>query len=349
MEKTVATMAIACVCVLAASGCTASEADTGVLELNYAGIASIKHPASVKQDQYFIEQVDKLSDGKIHITLYPDGQLGGPESLVDLLKSGAADITNLAPSYAPDELPLSAVAELPAMFESSVEGSRAFDSLITEGGYLYEAEWKPRGLHPLMGVTSAPYEVLTTKKPVKSLDDLHGLKLKTAGGAADTTARLTGSVPVQLTVAETYNALQRGTVDGRYGSFENQPYIGIEDILQYGTIGAHVGGFTQPFVMSQDGWNALTPSQQEIINEAAETTRDYYSSEADKADAQTRKMLVNDHNWKLYKIKGEESNEWAEALAQSRELWAERIDRRFDGHQADKAIREFEAAVDEQN
>lgn len=349
MNRTIVGIAALCICAFVTSGCGERKIESGVLHLKYAGIASIKHPASVKQDQYFIRKVEELSDETIDITLYPDAQLGGPESLVDLLKSGAADITNLAPSYAPDELPLSAVAELPAMFDSSVQGSAAFDELITEGGYLYEAEWKPRGLHPLMGVTSAPYEVLTTKKPVKSLDDLHGLKLKTAGGAADTTARLTGSVPVQLTVAETYNALQRGTVDGRYGSFENQPYIGIEDILQYGTVGAHVGGFTQPIVMSQDGWHDLTPTQKNIINKAAEATRDYYSKEADKADAETRQMLVRDHNWKLFDIKGRDSEEWADAMAVSREQWAKRIDTRFDGHQAEKAIQEFEDAVDSQS
>lgn len=330
------------------SGCSTDEHDSGVLHLKYAGIASTKHPASVKQDQYFIKQVEELSSGKIDVTLYPGGQLGGPEALVDLLKSGAADITNLAPSYAPDELPLSAVAELPAMFDSSVQGTSAFDELITEGGYLYDHEWKPRGLHPLMGVTSAPYEVLSTKKPIESLDDLKGVKLKTAGGATDITARLTGSVPVQLTASETYNALQRGTVDGRYGSYENQPYLGIEDILQYGTRGAHVGGFTQPIVMSQEGWHNLTPDQQKVIDKAARITRDSYSKKADEADEETRKQMVEDHGWKLYELSPAEQKQWAAAMAGSREQWIERIGTRFEGDQAEQAIKEFEEAVEKQ-
>ena len=348
MKRTVVIMAAVCASVMLASGCSAPTEDSAVLELKYAGIANPKHPASVKQDQYFINQVNELSGGKIKITLYPSAQLGGPEALVDLLKSGAADVTNLAPSYSPDELPLSAVAELPSMFSSSAEGSLAFDELITEGGYLFEQEWKPRGLHPLMGVTSAPYEVLTTKRPIDSLDDLRGLKVKTAGAATDITARLTGSVPVQLTVAETYNALQRGTVDGRYGSFENQPYIGIEDILQHGTVGAKVGGFTQPIVMSQERWDSLNSTQQSVLNKAAKITRDYYSKEADKADLKTRKMLVKDHNWKLFEITGEDSRKWEAAMDESRTIWAERIDKRFGAERAETAIEEFENAVERQ-
>lgn len=342
-------LAGAIVGVLALSACGEAGASSDSIKLKFSGIAGEKHPTSVSEDQYFIEQLSELSDGKIEVDYYPEQQLGDASDGVEMLQNGVADITTLAPSYAPDELPLSAVGELPYMYETSVEGSKAFNALLQPGGYLYENEWKAKELKPVVGMMTVPYEIFTTKKPVENLDDLQGLKLKTAGGAADTTARLTGSVPVQLTVAEVYTALERGTVDGRYGPYEYQPFVGVEDFLQYGTVGAHVAGFGQPIAMSQSGWDNLTEKNQEIFEEAGQKTLEHFSKAADEQDKNTQEQVVKENNWSLYKLSDQDKREWEKEMAPSRDSWAERIDKRSKNSMAKEAIEEFEKAVDEQH
>src|SRR3546814_4140316 len=136
------------------------------------------------------------------------------------------------------------------------------DNVTRPGGYLYENEFKRKGLHVLFAVITSSYEVMTARKPMTGLDAMKGLKLKTAGGAAADTARTLGAVPVQITSADVYTALQRGTVDGRFGVYEFMPAVNSVDLLQYGTIGAQVAAFATTAAMSTKLWNKLPRSEE---------------------------------------------------------------------------------------
>src|SRR3546814_3303025 len=191
------------------------------------------------------------------------------------------------------------------------------------GGYLYENEFKREGLHVLFAVITSPYEVMTARKPITGLDAMKGLKLKTAGGAAADTARTLGAVPVQITSADVYTALQRGTVDGRFGVYEFMPAVNSVDLLQYGTIGAQVAAFATTAAMSTKLWNKLPPDTQNVLKEAGRKTVKHFCTSAQKNESVVRKMLVAKHGWSVHRLSDEERRKWSEALLRSEEHTSE--------------------------
>src|SRR3546814_16871736 len=70
-----------------------------------AGFLTPKHPLAVSGERYFMDQVTKLTDGKITFEYYPAGQLGKAADLLTRTTSGTADIGMISPAYIPDQLP----------------------------------------------------------------------------------------------------------------------------------------------------------------------------------------------------------------------------------------------------
>lgn len=339
-------------CLLALSGLlTVSASSNGAssnvkeIKLRLAGFLTPNHPLALSGERYFMDQVTELTDGKVTFQYYPAGQLGKAADLLTLTKSGTADIGMVSPAYVPDQLPMSSVGELPNMFSSACEGSWAMYNETQPGGYLYENEFKSKGLHVIFANITAPYEVMTARKPITDMASVKGLKLKTAGGAAADTARALGAVPVQITSADVYTALQRGTVDGRFGVYEFMPAVNSEDLLQYGTVGAQVAAFATTAAMSIQNWNKLSPEIQGVLEKAGRKTVEHFCTSADKNEKAVREMLISEHGWTVHRLSDQEQQKWSDVLLPVRKKWANTINERYGDKAGTTAIKSFEQAV----
>src|SRR5690606_33966805 len=164
--------------------------------------------------QPFMDKATELSQGRIEFQYFPAEQLGKAKDLLTLVKSGAADIVDISPSYISDKFALSSVAELPAMFNPACEGTYAYAELAGEGGILAEREFKPNRIRVLASIAYAPYKVATVGRKVETVKDFSGLKLRTAGGAMDLTASQLGAVSVRMPGPDILPSLSRRTLDG---------------------------------------------------------------------------------------------------------------------------------------
>src|SRR5215813_2767498 len=84
----------------------------------------------------FSELVTKETGGQVTFQHYPAEQLGKAKDMLSLTQTGVADIAYIVPSYSSDKMPLTAVAELPGIFETQCQGSLAFYQLAHDGGVL---------------------------------------------------------------------------------------------------------------------------------------------------------------------------------------------------------------------
>ena len=84
--------------------------------------------------------------------VYPANQLG--RDYLTLVNSGVADMAMIVTSYAPDKFPLSAVTELPGLYETSCDAVGKFWNIAQDGGKLDENEYKPLGLKAVFLVTT---------------------------------------------------------------------------------------------------------------------------------------------------------------------------------------------------
>lgn len=305
------------------------------------------HPISVYLSKFWMDEVTKLTNGQVQFQWFPAQQMGKARDLLELARSGAVDIARVGPSYTPAKLPLSAVDELPGMISSSCEGSRAMWELTKagDGGILAKDEYAPLGLHVVFAASNPPYEVMTTKaSQVKLPADMKGLKLKTLGGASDDAALKVGAVPVQMSVADLYVALQRGTVDGRFGSFQSVFSNSTESILKHSTLGAEIGSFGIVGVMSDAVWNKLPKNVQQAMMQAGDKAWKNFCTHEEESKAPIVKKLEAQHGWKVYQLSAADKKVWHETFAPVQEKWAKTLDGR--GKPGTAVLKAFRAQVE---
>jgi TRAP-type C4-dicarboxylate transport system substrate-binding protein len=322
----------------------ASVAETPVV-IRFADDIPKTHPISVYGTKFWMDMVTKLTNGRVQFQWYPAGQLGHGRDLLALVQSGAVDVASTGPSYTPDKLPLSAAAELPDMFNDICGGSHALWTLTKAGGggILDQREYGPLGLHVVFAFTNPPYEIQTVKQRVIHPVDIKGLKFKTLGGASDDAARLLGAVPVQMTVADLYMGLQRGTVDGRFGAFNSVFSNSTQDTLQHSTLGAGIGSFGLTTLVGDRKWKSLPKDVRDAMLKAGDVT---WKNWCDNAGAETDKLgekLVNEHHWTVERLNDAEKAEWKAALAPIPDEWAKELEQR--GKPGQAVLDAFRSAV----
>ena len=335
-------------CILGALGllaiaAPAHAAGPATITLRFADAIPEKNPVSAFGSKFWMDTVTKLTHGRVKFQWYPASQLGKGKDLLALAKSGAVDIGSAGPSYTPDKLPLSAVAELPQMFKTTCAGSKAFWSMVKPGGMLDRLEYAPQGLHVVFAFTNPPYEIQTVRHKVVLPTDMKGLKFKTLGGASDEAALLVGAVPVQMTVSDLFLGLKRGTVDGRFGAFNSVYANSTQDVLQYSTVGADVGSFGLIAYMGDQRWKAMPPDVQAAMIKAGDGTWKNFCEHSDRANASIGKDLAEHHHWTNTTLTPEQRAIWAKTMSPVQQIWAKGLDKR--GLPGSKVLAAFLAAT----
>ena len=100
----------------------------------------------------FMELVTKATNGQVTFQHYPAEQLGKAKDMAQLTVAGVADVSYIVPSYSSEKYPLTAVAELPGIFDGECQGSLAFYKISHNGGILETKEFGPNQLRPLVTI-----------------------------------------------------------------------------------------------------------------------------------------------------------------------------------------------------
>ena len=118
----------------------------------------------------FMELVTKATNGQVTFQHFPSEQLGKAKDMAQLTALGVADLAYIVPSYSSDKFPLTAVAELPGIFDTECQGSLAFYKISHNGGILETREFAPNQLRPLVTIALPAYQIqLATSRAINSL------------------------------------------------------------------------------------------------------------------------------------------------------------------------------------
>ncbi|MCL4746395.1 MAG: TRAP transporter substrate-binding protein DctP [Burkholderiaceae bacterium] len=323
---------------IAAAALTPALPALAQVKLKVADSLPATHYISIHGAKKFMDEATRLSGGKLSFEYYPTEQLGKAKDFLQLTLSGVTDIAYIAPAYAPDKLPLSAVAELPGMFTSSCEGTAAYWKQVKDG-FLYEREFKPNGLKPLFAFALAPYQISTKSAPLAKFDDLKGLKIRGAGGAMDLTLRSLGAVSVRMAAPEIRESLMRGTIDGSVGPAGSSKPYGLDTQFKFMTVGASFGGFVGTYSMSLKKWESLPADVQQALAAAGEEANKSICAIADQQEAAAVTEMEG-HGAKPWRLNAAEKAELSKRLEPVHEDWAKRMDeRKLPGTEAIKSWR----------
>lgn len=296
----------------------------GTVTIKFADWMPLSHPVSAEGGTAFMKKVAELSGGKIDLKFYPAEQLGKAKDSLQLAQTGVADIVNIAPAYITEKFPLSAVAELPGIYEGACNGTYALAKLTQPGQPLYEAEMKQNGVRILFTTAIGAYRIFTANKKIQSANDFKGMKLRTAGGPMDQTAASIGAVSIRMPGPDVLVSLNRGTLDGLFWPLQSIESWGLMSSVKYWTPNLGVGSFVIFYAISDRTWKKLSPENQKILTEAGNYATKHLCEFIDKNEEATSQKLqahgiqpvpLPDADAKaISQGYGGIQNEWAESL-----------------------------------
>lgn len=308
------------------------------------------HIIAKEGPKYFMERATELTNGRVEFEYFPAEQLGQVEDILELTQSGAADIGDISPSYNSEVLPAATLGTLPGLTPSSCAGTQALDQVLQEeDGFLYREAFASQQIRPLVAVMFPPYDIYTTDKKVTVPDDFRGLKMRSAGGAMNTTIRTLGAAPVQMSAPDVYTSMERGTLDGTLFAATSVNAYKLYELLNYFTTGVSMGSYMQTYSISDQAWNKLPPDIQDALTQAGQDTDQHLCSTLDKETAGLHEKFIESGMQKT-ELSPQEQRLWQDEFRKVQEKWAQDLDSRGQpGSGALEAMREAVEAVNKKD
>jgi TRAP-type C4-dicarboxylate transport system substrate-binding protein len=181
------------------------------MNLKFAHFVPATFPGS-QVDQWFADELQKRSGGKIKVQIFWAESMGKAMELLELVKSGAVDMSATAQGYFPSQLPLVGMTNSVMMlFDNNEQAVRTTAELIEKSKAMQD-ELKRNNVYPLFFHSLNAYRPFCTKK-IATIEDFKGLKMRSWGEYVPVLWQSLGATGVNVLTQEIYEALQRGTVD----------------------------------------------------------------------------------------------------------------------------------------
>ena len=231
-------------------------------------IFTTAHPETshdvVKFERPFLDSIEKATQGRIVIERYHSESLLKERDFLSGLKTGTCDIAWMPFHLWIGLTPIFEFLTLP--FVGFTGGSQQASGIMWR---LYEKfpeirkELDAIG-QPLSFYSVGPYHLITTKKQVKTLGELKGLKIRSGGGPPADAMKALGAVPVVVSMPETYLAMQKGVIDGMGISYAGLSMFRQWEVAKYFTV-VPMYSMNTSIMVSKDKWKSLPPDIQEQI------------------------------------------------------------------------------------
>jgi TRAP-type transport system periplasmic protein len=211
--------------------------------------------------QGWATEVEKVTNGRVKFTMLPKHP-SAPPGTFDAVRDGLVDLSYVTASYTPARHILPLMPELPGAGETALINSVAYSRIYWKHFHKI-GEYK--GVKLLGVFTHGPGQMFT-KKPVASIADVQGLKIRTGGGIAEAVAKALGASAFVKPAPESYELLSSGVADGVFFPLESIVSFKLETVLEQATLfpgGMYSSAFG--FFMNEDKWNKLPKQDQEAI------------------------------------------------------------------------------------
>ncbi len=232
------------------------------VELKWGHFVPTSHAMHAEVIEPWAKEVEKATEGRVKITIYPGATLAKPADLYDSAVTAIADFVYTLPAYSPGKFPLTEGLELPFMFSSAKH--------VTETLYgLWERipEFrKEYGETKMCWIWAGDPGQLFTKKPVRTMADLKGMKIRVHGPATKDLATAFGASPITSPVGEQYEMLKRGVIDGVFTPWSASLHFRLYEVTSHATImNAYVPIMVS--VMNKESFEKLSPKDKKILEE----------------------------------------------------------------------------------
>lgn len=310
-------MGMAMAAALLAAGCgRGGDGSAKVYRLTY----SIFFPPMHIQAQTGAEwarEVEARSEGRIQITVHPGGSLTKADQCWQGVLEGVSDIGMSCFAYTPGRFPLLEALDLPLGWPDGLTATRVATALAAK----YEPE-EIQGAKILYIHGHGP-GILATKKPVRALEDLRNMKIRGTGLSAGIATAL-GATAVGMPQPETYDALQKGVVEGTFCPIETLKGWKQGEVIGSITDTKAIGYTTAMFVaVNRKAWDALPADLQQVVLEVSAEFVDQHGMAWNRAD-EDGLDFVQELGREIIPLSAEEELRWKEKVAPIVEAYVQR-------------------------
>ena len=222
-----------------------------------------KTTANAVYIQSWIDEVAKVTNGKVKITLYDNATLSAATDIGDNVKSAAVDIGWLYTSYYAGQFPLSDVINMPMQgFGDPVVSTEVLWDLAAKYPQV-EKEW---GDFKLLMLYGNPGMILcSAEKPIQGTADLKGMTIRCPSGAITDVLSAWGASPVTMAPPDLYQAIEKKNINGYIFEPAGICNFSLQEITKYYTDYPLYDG---PFalIMNKAQWDSLPKEYQDAID-----------------------------------------------------------------------------------
>ncbi|NIS62485.1 MAG: C4-dicarboxylate ABC transporter substrate-binding protein [Proteobacteria bacterium] len=281
------------------------DATAGPIELRYSTFFPPTH-IQAKLAEAWIKEVEKRTNQQVKITYFPGGTLGkGPEIYSHVLK-GVTDIGFCLFAYTRGRFPAMEAVDLPLGYPTG--------TCATEVVNKFYRKFRPKELEDvhLFYLHAHGPGLLHSKKPVRTMADVKGMKIRSTGFSAKV-AKALGGVAVAMGQGGAYEALQKGVVEGTLSPIEVLKGWKQAEVIKYTTDCVSVG-YTTGFyvVMNKEKWQALPKGVQKVMTTVSKEWITKHGAAWDDSDAEGRKYTLSLGN-EIIPLSPAESEKWRTA------------------------------------
>ncbi len=282
----------------------------------------------VHATQPWVKKVEEVTKGRVKIQIYPNQTLAKGDKNWTAARDGICDMSWNAMTFYSGMAPLVEVLTLPGLpTKTSEESSELAWKAYTKFPKMQE-ELKDN--HVLVLFTTDPFFLLSSKKQVKTLEDIKGMKIRTVGGPIVDAVRGYGATPMAIPMPDSYIAMQRGTVDGMQATWESLPAFRLYEVGKYVTDNVPFAANYFSIVMNKKKWASLPKDIQDAITSVSGLEgskwhgRNYFDSAKEGA-----MKVIKEKGYEVttYTISNEERAKWMEAgVKKVHDDWLKRME-----------------------
>jgi len=260
-----------------------------------------------------LEELKKRSKDKINYTMFAGAALGkGPEHY-DIVAKGLSDLGYFTATWTPGRFPLTDVLSLAAW----VDGK---DIAVEIGNAMYK-----RVLHKefpgvkMIELNGCIQAFLWTKKPIRTLEDVKGLKVRSPGGHQTHYIKALGAEPVFIPLGDVYLAIETGTVDGIVTCPPLFLAYKFYEVAKHGVV-TTFGCVSEGAIMNMESWKKIPDDLKPVVEDVCHNpfkttgglTRDVYK---------TMMKEIEDKKVELYTLPPKEAERWYDGFREMTRKW----------------------------
>jgi TRAP-type C4-dicarboxylate transport system substrate-binding protein len=265
-----------------------------------------------------LEELKKRSKDRLGYTMFAGGALGkGPEHY-DIVAKGLSDLGYFTATWTPGRFPLTDVLSLAAW----VDGK----DIATEiGNAMYK-----RVLHQefpgvkMVEMNGCIQAFLWTKRPVRSLEDIKGKKIRSPGGHQTQYIKALGAEPIFMPLGDVYLAMETGTVDGIVTCPPLVISFKLHEVAKFGLV-TTFGCVSEGVIMNGESWKRIPGDLKPVFDEVC-TNPFHTTGGLNREVYKTMMKEITDKKVELYNLPANEAERWYDRFREVTRKWVEELE-----------------------